>query len=92
MALDTGAKKGNFMSKNTDKSVQGTYGEMREIEDFLPSPDELVLNKSEKVKVTLTLDKRSLDFFKKEAKKRNSPYQRMISNLLNEYATKHNSL
>jgi predicted DNA binding CopG/RHH family protein len=92
LALDIGAKKGKFMNKKINKAIKGTFGEMREVKDFLPSPEELVLKKSEKVKVTLTLDKKSLDFFKKEAKKHNSPYQRMIRNLINEYAAKHNTL
>lgn len=92
MGLVTGAKKENYMNKNTNKTIRGTFGDMKEVKDFLPSPEELVLKSSEKVKVTLTLDKKSLDFFKKEAKKHNSPYQRMIRNLLTEYASKHTTL
>jgi predicted DNA binding CopG/RHH family protein len=39
------------------------------------------------VKVTLSLSRRSLDFFKREARKRRVPYQRMIRALVWEYAT-----
>jgi predicted DNA binding CopG/RHH family protein len=57
------------------------------IEDFLPSPDRLV-PREDNVKVTLSLSKRSLDFFKREAKKRRVPYQRMIRSLVDLYAEK----
>ena len=38
------------------------------------------------MKVTLSLSRRSLDFFKREAKKRRVPYQRMIRALVDTYA------
>jgi predicted DNA binding CopG/RHH family protein len=61
-------------------------GNVKVISDFLPSPEELVL-KDETVKVTIALSKISVDFFKKEAKKYNTQYQKMIRRLLDEYAT-----
>ena len=42
--------------------------------------------REENVKVTLSLSRRSLDFFKREAKKRRVPYQRMIRALVDTYA------
>jgi predicted DNA binding CopG/RHH family protein len=60
-------------------------GKVRVIRDFLPSPEQLAL-KDETVKVTLSLSKTSVDFFKKEAKKYNTQYQKMIRRLLDEYA------
>jgi hypothetical protein len=74
------------------ETYQTMFGEGKVVNDFLPSPEDLVLKKSDKVKVTLTLDKQSVDFFKKEAKKHNSPYQRMIRNLISEYTAKHSNL
>jgi predicted DNA binding CopG/RHH family protein len=59
-------------------------GKVRVISDFLPSPEQLAL-KDETVKVTLSLSKASVDFFKKEAKKYNTQYQRMIRRLIDEY-------
>ena len=44
--------------------------------------------REDNVKVTLSLSRRSLDFFKREAKKRRVPYQRMIRALLDTYAEK----
>ncbi len=61
-------------------------GKVKLVEDFLPSPEELVL-KDETIKVTISLSKASVDFFKKEAKKYNTQYQKMIRRLLDEYAT-----
>ncbi len=59
---------------------------IRVIKDFLPSPEELAL-KEETVKVTISLSKASVDFFKKEAKRHHTQYQKMIRRLLDEYAT-----
>ena len=61
-------------------------GNVKIISDFLPSPEELAL-KNETVKVTIALSKISVDFFKKEAQKHNTQYQKMIRRLLDEYAT-----
>ncbi len=57
------------------------------IKDFLPKPEDLVL-KENNVKVTLSLSKKSVDFFKDEAKKLDTPYQGMIRTLLDQYAQK----
>ena len=51
---------------------------------------ELVL-KDDTVKVTLSLTKESVDFFKKEAKNYHTQYQKMIRNLLDKYAHQHKS-
>ena len=57
------------------------------IEDFLPSPDMLV-PKEENVKVTLELSRRSVDLFKRYARKKGYKYQRMIRSLVDKYAEK----
>ncbi|MDJ0766281.1 MAG: CopG family transcriptional regulator [Myxococcota bacterium] len=67
------------------KYTDGPIDEIRRVKDFLPDPSELVL-KEETVKVTLVLTKTSVDFFKDQARKHNTKYQRMIRNLLDEYA------
>lgn len=55
------------------------------IPDFLPPPDQLVL-KEETVRVTLNLNKKSVDFFKLKARENGVPYQRMIRRVLEIYA------
>jgi len=59
-------------------------GDLEVIQDFLPSPEELVF-KDDSVKVTISLSKDSIDFFKQQAKKNNTKYQKMIRRLLDIY-------
>ena len=59
-------------------------GEVQVIPDFLPSPAELAF-REEGVKVTLALSKKSIEFFKSEARKHQTQYQRMIRRLLDAY-------
>lgn len=73
------------MSGKIVKYTEGELGKVKVVKDFLPSPDKLVLRESN-VKVTLSLSKRSVDFFKREAGKRRVPYQRMIRALVDAYA------
>jgi len=64
-------------------------GKIEVVSDFLlPPPADLVF-RDEGVKVTLALSKRSVDFFKGEALKHNTQYQRMIRRLLDAYAEHH---
>lgn len=60
------------------------------LRDFLPTPDELAA-REETVKVTLSLSRESVEFFKQEARRHDLPYQRMIRVLLDEYARQHKS-
>lgn len=72
------------MNKKTVKYTNEPIGEIRVVADFLPPPDELVM-KQETVKVTLSMTKASLDFFKREAKSHHTQYQKMIRCLLDQY-------
>jgi predicted DNA binding CopG/RHH family protein len=81
---DIGGKAGEYM-KGKIKYTNEPIGKVKVISDFLPSPEELIL-KDETVKVTIALSKTSIDFFKNEAKKHNTQYQKMIRRLLDEYA------
>jgi predicted DNA binding CopG/RHH family protein len=63
-------------------------GKLKAIDDFLPPPDQLVLNE-ESVKVTISLSKESVEFFKKEARKHHTQYQRMIRKVLDLYAAQY---
>ena len=79
----TGEKERGYMKRNIKYSDE-PIKKVRVVPDFLPSPEELAL-KDETVKVTIALSKTSVDFFKKEAKKYNTQYQKMIRRLLDEY-------
>ncbi len=70
--------------KYTDEPL----GNLKVVPDFLPRPEELVY-RDEGVKVTIALSKRSVEFFKGEARKHNTQYQRMIRRLLDAYVEHH---
>ena len=57
--------------------------------ETLPPPEELV-SKEDTVKVTISLSKASVDFFKSEAKKHDTQYQKMIRKLLDLYVRHYN--
>lgn len=76
------------MTNATAYSDEDEIGEVRFVDDFLPPPERLVL-RDDGVKVTLTLSRRSVAFFKAEARRRDVPYQRMIRALLDVYAERH---
>jgi predicted DNA binding CopG/RHH family protein len=75
--------------KAKTKYTNEPLGRLRIIEDFLPPPAELAFSQ-QSIKVTIALSKASVDFFKKEAKKHGTQYQKMIRRLLDVYATSHN--
>jgi predicted DNA binding CopG/RHH family protein len=73
--------------KNKIEYTKGEIGKVKIIKDFLPAPSELVL-RDDNVKVTLSLSRRSIEFFKSEAKKQHVPYQKMIRALVDGYAAR----
>jgi predicted DNA binding CopG/RHH family protein len=58
------------------------------MKDFLPPPSQLV-KREKTVKVTLELTEESVDFFKRQAKRQDVPYQRMLRGLIDIYAKRH---
>lgn len=65
---------------NGDKPV----GKLTRVEDFLPPPGALVMPE-ETVKVTLALSRSSVNFFKEQARRNHTKYQRMIRSLVDTY-------
>ncbi len=78
-----GEREGNTMKRKTTDPNK-PYGKMIRIQDFLPPPQDLVVPE-ETVKVTISLKKSSIDFFKHQAEKHHTKYQKMIRELLNRY-------
>ena len=76
------------VSVNKVKYTDESFGDVKIIQDFLPSPKDLI-PKEENVKVTISLTKVSVEFFKNKAKKYHTQYQKMIRNLLDLYASNH---
>ena len=82
-ALDSGAEERTCMSKRIVYANE-PLGEIEVVSDFLPSPAELAFREAG-VKVTLALSRKSVEFFKSEASKHSTQYQRMIRRLLDAY-------
>lgn len=74
--------------KSKIKYTDELMGNLRVIKDFLPRPEQLAL-KEENLKITISLNKASVDFFKKKAKEQHTSYQKMIRRLIDWYATQH---
>jgi hypothetical protein len=70
------------------KYTNEPIGNPKVVRDFLPSPEELAF-REEDVKITIVLSKKSVDFFKAEAAKADTQYQRMIRRLLDAYVEAH---
>jgi len=74
--------------KTKIKYADEPMGELRVVKDFLPRPEQLAL-KEDNVKITISLNKSSIEFFKKKAKEQHTSYQKMIRRLIDWYATQH---
>ena len=70
------------------RSISKAISEGEMITDFLPPPEKLI-RKEPKVKITITLNSGSVDFFKKYARKNNVKYQKMINEVLDKYVQKY---
>jgi len=74
------------VKKKADKNMP--IGKLHKVEDFLPPPDKLAMPERT-LKVTLRLNESSVAFFKKQAKRYHTKYQKMIRLLLDKYADKY---
>jgi predicted DNA binding CopG/RHH family protein len=68
--------------------ISGAIANGEIIDDFLPPPEKLV-RKEPKIKITITLNSGSVNFFKKHAEKNNVKYQTMINEVLDKYVQKY---
>ena len=80
-----GEKEGRSM-KSKRKYTEEPMGDLKVVKDFLPPPDQLVL-REDNVKVTISLKKSSITFFKEQAKKQKTSYQKMIREVVDWYAS-----
>ncbi|MEK6746490.1 MAG: CopG family transcriptional regulator [Rickettsiales bacterium] len=77
------------MKKSSNNFDDKPKGNLTVIKDFLPPPSQLV-RKIDTVKVTSEFTRSSIDFLKKEGKKANVPYQRILRTLIDRYVEQHN--
>jgi len=71
--------------KRKTEDLNMPIGKLTRVKDFLPTPAELVTNEKT-VKVTIALNKTSIEFFKHKAGLYHTKYQKMIRELLDKYA------
>lgn len=89
MVQGTRGKGGRFMKKRKIRYTDDNeIGEIKIVKDFLPSPKDLAL-REEKIKVTLTLTRSSVDFFKEQASTHHIGYQAMIRTLIDQYVARY---
>jgi uncharacterized protein (DUF4415 family) len=89
---DIGGKERKFMTNKVNYTsapadVERSLDRATVASDLLPSPEELV-RRSGKEKITIAIDKSSLELYKRYAKKHNAKYQTMINSVLGSYADK----
>ena len=70
--------------KKIDKNMP--MGKLVRVKDFLPPPDQLIMPE-ETIKITISLNRSSVEFFKKAAHKHHTKYQKMIREVLDRYAS-----
>ena len=77
---------------NRKKKKQSNWnmpsGKIVLVKDFLPPPDQLIMPE-ETVKVTIVLNSSTVAFFKKQAGKHKTKYQKMIREVLDRYTSQY---
>ncbi len=63
-------------------------GKLTSVRDFLPPPSQLAIPEDSQ-KITISLKKSSVEFFKSQAQRYHTKYQRMIRDLVDWYAVQH---
>lgn len=100
MPVDGGNGK-DIMKKQTKKAKVsgGTYsssdheapvGKATRVIDFLPPP-ELLFKNDERIKITIEIEESTLEFFKEQANKTGNKYQRLMRQVLKQYAKKYSA-
>ena len=74
--------------KNKHQDPDMPIGKLTRMKDDLPSPAELAKS-MQLVRVTIVLSKPSIDFFKKQAQQHHTKYQRMMREILDQYANRY---
>ncbi len=74
--------------KRFDKDMP--IGKLHKVDDFLPPPDKLVVPERT-IKVTLRLNASSVKFFKEQARKYHTKYQKMLRFLVDKYVERYSA-
>jgi hypothetical protein len=74
---------------NTTNNDDQPIGELSLVDDFLPPPSQLI-PREETVEVTLSLNKKTIAFYQKQAIEKGISYHILIRNLIDDYAQQSN--
>jgi len=74
--------------KKIFEDIDGPSRLARVVPDFLPPPEKL-FPVEDTLKITLRLDRQSVDFYKDRARRHGTKYQRMMREILKRYALHH---
>ena len=74
------------MKRKIDSNMP--IGKLKPVDDFLPPPSALGF-RDNTIKVTIALSLASVEFFKRQAKSNHTRYQKMIRDLLDQYASRY---
>jgi len=74
------------MKRKIDSNMP--IGKLKPVVDFLPPPGALGFS-ANTIKVTISLSQASVEFFKRQAKNNHTRYQKMIRDLLDQYASRY---
>ena len=78
------------MSSYSKSNFEAPIGKTTQVDDFLPPPEVLFAG-DDRVKITIEIEGSTLDFFKDQAIKTGSKYQRLMRLVLKQYAKKHSA-
>lgn len=79
------------MSKSYSQSkFEAPIGKITRVDDFLPPP-EVLFAEDDRVKITIEIEGSTLDFFKDQAERTGSKYQRLMRQVLKQYAKKYSA-
>ena len=83
MAPAIGEREGGIM-KDKARDLDMPIGKLLKVKDFLPSPKDLIIPEETK-KITIAFKKSSIKFFKHQAQRYHTKYQRIIRELVDRY-------
>ena len=75
------------MMKKKARDPNMPIGKLTRISDDLPSPGELA-KAMKSVRITIVLNKVSVDYFKRQAHRYHTKYQRMVREVLDRYVAR----
>jgi len=70
------------------KDIEESLARSVRVPDFLPPP-EILRHANTKIRITIALDEKIINFFKQQAGENEEKYQTMINKLLRMYVDKH---